>query len=102
LLQDQLAEHSTLFGDRTKALFAEQQRAKGHPIPMTLGWHIGSMPLSGYLFKEGGGGGFHCMMRLYPTHRIGTVLMTNATGINVSAALDALDPLVSRSTVTGN
>jgi hypothetical protein len=58
---------------------------------MTLGWHMGSTDAVGYLFKEGGGGGFHCMMRLYPVEGVGTVLMTNATGIGVSAVLDAID-----------
>jgi CubicO group peptidase (beta-lactamase class C family) len=90
-LQDQLREHSRLFGDKTRALLVEPQRtAAGHPVPMTLGWHMRSTDVARYLFKEGGGG-FHCMMRLYPVEGVGTVLMTNATGIGVSAVLDAID-----------
>jgi hypothetical protein len=58
---------------------------------MTLGWHMGTLGAHRYLFKEGGGGGFHCLMRLYDTRGVGTVLMTNATTFNVSKALDAVD-----------
>jgi D-alanyl-D-alanine carboxypeptidase len=95
-LQDQLREHSRLFSDSTRALFTEQQRTTRGAIPMTLGWHIGAVGNLRYLFKEGGGGGFHSMMRLYPAERIGTVLMTNATGINVRSVLDVIDRLVFR------
>jgi hypothetical protein len=58
---------------------------------MTLGWHIGAVSGLRYLFKEGGGGGFHSLMRLYPAERIGTVLMTNATSINVRSVMDVID-----------
>jgi hypothetical protein len=58
---------------------------------MTLGWHIGVRDGVRFLYKEGGGGGFHCMMRLYPDEGIGTIVMANATGINVRDLLDAAD-----------
>jgi len=67
-LRDQLSERSRLFGEATRALFYEQQRtARGEAIAMTLGWHIGRH----FFYKEGGGGGFHCMMRLYPRAGLG-------------------------------
>ena len=91
-LQDQLRTHSRLFGDATREAFVEQQHtAAGRPVPMTLGWHIGAVRRVRYLYKEGGGGGFHCLMRLYPERRVGTVVMTNATGSNVARLLDAVD-----------
>src|SRR3954454_24865177 len=66
-LQDQLSAHSVLFSDATRAAFFAPQRTRsGKPIPMTLGWHVGGAGGTPFLFKEGGGGGFHCMMRLYP------------------------------------
>jgi CubicO group peptidase (beta-lactamase class C family) len=92
-LRDQLAAHSCLFGDQTRALFVEPQRTARGTIPMTLGWHMGSGDGTTHLFKEGGGGGFHCMMRLYPREQLGTVLMTNATGLDVKAALDRVDAI---------
>jgi len=59
---------------------------------MTLGWHIGIRDGRSYFYKEGGGGGFHCLMRVYPHHHIGSVVMTNATGFDVDAYLNACDP----------
>ena len=94
-LQDQLREHSQLFGDATRALYFEQQHTtNGRAIAMTLGWHIGSTNGVPFYFKEGGGGGFHCLMRLYPNQGIGTVIMSNATGLAVHRALDCVDAAV--------
>lgn len=59
---------------------------------MTLGWHIGRAAGHRFFFKEGGGGGFHGMMRLYPEGKMGTVVLANATGFKAGACLDAVDP----------
>jgi len=91
LLQDQLREHSALLGEETRALMQSQQSAGGARIPMTLGWHMGSLGRTPHFYKEGGGGGFHCMMRLYRDAGLGTVVMTNATSFNVSRWLDHAD-----------
>jgi D-alanyl-D-alanine carboxypeptidase len=91
-LQDQLRIRSTLFGNATRALFCEPQRTTRGPIAMTPGWHVGMAGSVRALYKEGGGGGFHCMMRLYPDSGIGTVVMTNATAYDVRRLLDAVDP----------
>lgn len=87
-LRDQLAEGSRLFGDKARHLFYEQQSTLRSPIPMTLGWHIGSTNGARYYYKEGGGGGFHCMMRLYPARAFGMVVMCNATQFDVAGLLD--------------
>src|SRR6185503_4748609 len=80
-LQDQLASHSRLFNDETRALFyASQHTTMGAPIAMTLGWHVGRLGSDPYYYKEGGGGGFHGMMRIYPARGIATVVLGNATG----------------------
>jgi len=92
-LRDQLQPHSRLFDDRTRALFYEpQQTAGGRTIAMTLGWHVGAAGGSPCFYKEGGGGGFHCMMRVYPEARIASVAMANATGLDVRGLLDRVDP----------
>ncbi len=94
-LQDQLAPASRVLSDRARTLLTEpQQTSHGEPIAMTLGWHIGSHRGLRYFFKEGGGGGFHSMMRLYPDAGIGSVVMTNATASPVAAILDTLDTSV--------
>ena len=92
-LQDQLRPHSAIFGDTTRRLFYAPQRInKGMSIPVTLGWHIGTVNGVRFFYKEGGGGGFHSMMRVYPSAAIGTIIMTNATGFNVRKLLDEVDP----------
>ena len=92
-LQDQLRERSVLFNDTTRHLFyAPQQTIRGTPVAMTLGWHIGDLDGTRFFYKEGGGGGFHCMMRLYPGDGIGTVVMTNATGFDARKLLDTIHP----------
>lgn len=91
-LQDQLRERSVLFNMETKQLFYTQQRNKGGElIEMTLGWHIGALKGVRYFYKEGGGGGFHCEMRIYPTHRIASVIMVNGTEFNSNKVLGRLD-----------
>ena len=44
-----------------------------------------------YFFKEGGGGGFHSEMRLYPTMGIGSVVMVNRTAFQSTRFLNRTD-----------
>ncbi len=91
-LQDQLRPQSVLFLDSTRRdFYAQQHTNDGSEVPTSLGWNIGSLCDKRLYYKEGGGGGFHCMMRLYPSSGIGTVVMTNATGFNVRNLLDRTD-----------
>jgi D-alanyl-D-alanine carboxypeptidase len=91
-LQDQLRPTSVLFGDAMKAAFyAPQRTTSGRLIPMTLGWHVGETDGVPFFFKEGGGGGFHSMMRVYATRGVASVVMTNATNFNVARCLDTVD-----------
>jgi D-alanyl-D-alanine carboxypeptidase len=91
-LLDQLQPHSAILDAPGRELFyTQQQTTRGKPIPMTLGWHVGRLGRVPFFFKEGGGGGFHCEMRIYPGPGVGTVVMTNATGFNVTRCLNALD-----------
>ena len=94
-LQDQLRDHSVILGDRARSLFYERQRrSDGRPVDMTLGWHVGDLDGMPYFYKEGGGGGFHSMMRIYPNHGVGTVMIVNATTMNVRKALDDADRVI--------
>ncbi len=91
-LQDQLGPTSRLFGNSTRDLmFTRQHAADGGLVPMTLGWHVGTLEGHTSFFKEGGGGGFHCLMRVYRSAGVGTVVMTNATGFDVGRLLDVVD-----------
>ena len=93
-LQDQLRDHSLLFGDDTRSLFYEQQFTQHALVPMTLGWHLAGLGATTCHYKEGGGGGFHCLMRLYPGASLGMVAMSNATAFDVTRLLDAVAGLV--------
>jgi D-alanyl-D-alanine carboxypeptidase len=91
-LQDQLRPRSALLNETTRSLlYAPQQTKQGTPIAMTLGWHMGDLGGTRFFYKEGGGGGFHSMMRVYPGNGIGTVVMANATGFDVRRLLDTMD-----------
>jgi D-alanyl-D-alanine carboxypeptidase len=91
-LQDQLADSSRLLSDETRRLFFEQQiRNDGTRIDMTLGWHIGHNDGVRFLFKEGGGGGFHSEMRIYPAQRIASVVIANNTSFDAKNFLNIVD-----------
>ncbi|MDP2370817.1 serine hydrolase domain-containing protein [Rhodoferax sp.] len=91
-LQDQLRTESVLFGLETKRLLETRHTdGAGRPIPMTPGWHVGETRGVAYFFKEGGGGGFHCEMRIYPAKGVATVVMANSTGFNSTGFLNHVD-----------
>ncbi len=91
-LQDQLKTESVLLGSATKRLLQTQQTTNaGKPIPMTLGWHIGEMNGTACFFKEGGGGGFHGEMRLYPANGIASVVLVNCTVFKSRQFLNQMD-----------
>jgi len=93
-LRDLLGESRTLPAAAAGWLFEQQRLSTGAPVPMTLGWHIGELAGTRHYFKEGGGGGFHSMMRLYPDRGLGSVIIGNATGFRARQALDELDRLL--------
>jgi D-alanyl-D-alanine carboxypeptidase len=91
-LRDQLSENSTLFNRNTGMLFFSQQKTtRGEPINMTLGWHIGRLDKTQHFYKEGGGGGYHAEMRIYPVARIATVIMVNETSSRCVKLQDQID-----------
>ena len=91
-LQDQLQDSSELFTRQTKRLFFEQQKNNsGELVDMTLGWHIGKSNGVRYFFKEGGGGGFHSEMRVYPDEGIASVVIANNTSFDAKGFLNAVD-----------
>lgn len=91
-LQDQLSTDSVLLSPESKRLLESQQAtAAGRLVPMTLGWHIRGDGEATCLFKEGGGGGFHGEMRVYPHLGFGSVVMANATVFHSTRFLDEVD-----------
>ncbi len=91
-LQDQLRTESVLLGAEAKRLLETKQTDRaGEPIPMTLGWHVGEAERGIYFYKEGGGGGFHGEMRLYPEKGMASVVMVNCTVFNSNRFLNRVD-----------
>ena len=102
VVQDLLQPRSVLLGERGRTLLDTQQQTRaGTAVPMTLGWHVGEHHGTRVLFKEGGGGGFHCLMRIYPSRGLGSVVMTNATRFDVHGCLNTVDPMLPAWTACG-
>ena len=97
ILRDLLKERPILLSPGSRALLYERARdGSGRAIAMTLGWHVGELDGRPYYFKEGGGAGFHCEMRVYPDRGLGSVVMTNRTSFASNAILSRLDREVLR------
>ncbi len=91
-LRDQLQDSSKLFTKATRALFLQQQKNNsGELVDMTLGWHIGNADGVRYFFKEGGGGGFHSEMRVYPNEGVASVVIANNTSFGSTEFLNTTD-----------
>jgi D-alanyl-D-alanine carboxypeptidase len=94
ILQDLLSEESVLLGKSAmQLLYKPEKTNSGKPIPMTLGWHIGELNEFRYFYKEGGGAGFHCEMRIYPSIGLASVIMTNRTSFNSRKELSRVDSI---------
>lgn len=92
ILQDLLSEESKLLANQTiKILYQRQKLNSGNEIDMTLGWHIAELDGVSYYYKEGGGAGFHCEMRIYPKKELASVIMSNRTSFNSRKILSELD-----------
>lgn len=92
VLKDLLSGQSRLLGPTGKQLlYSQQSVASGKKIDMTLGWHIRQLDKMTYFYKEGGGAGFCCEMRVYPEAGLASVLMLNRTSFNFKKNLSALD-----------
>ncbi len=76
--------------DIKQFLYQKQKINSNQYIQMSLGWHIDEMDGS-YYYKEGGGAGFHCEMRIYPDHGLASVVMVNRTSFNTREQLTELD-----------
>lgn len=70
-----------------RALLGPHRLANGQTIPMTAALHIGN----GFLYKEGGGAGFHSELRLYPAQGAASIVIANASEIDVKTLLTDVD-----------
>jgi D-alanyl-D-alanine carboxypeptidase len=73
-----------------QAVVEPRQLENGRVIPMTSALHVGD----GFLFKEGGGAGFHSELRAYLNRGCASVLIANASEIDVKRLLSHVDALM--------
>ena len=72
-------------------MLTEQKDNSGKKTGMSLGWFRGELNEQPYYCHAGGGGGYYIEIRVYPTLNYGSVIMTNASGMNDKRILDKLD-----------
>ena len=75
-----------------RALIQPRYLASGRGIPMTAALHVGD----GFLFKEGGGAGFHSELRVHVERRCASVIVANSSEIDVKRLLSKVDAVLLR------
>jgi CubicO group peptidase (beta-lactamase class C family) len=70
-----------------RALLDPWRVESGRAIPMTAALHVGS----GFLFKEGGGAGFHSELRVHVESGCASVVIANSSEIDVKRLLSNVD-----------
>ena len=66
-----------------------QLSTKGDPLHFTLGWFVIDDPEHPYVEHAGGGVGVRDLMRIYPNEGLAIVLMSNASGYDELAVVEA-------------
>lgn len=74
-----------------KEMLSVQPTKNGKNTDMCLGWFSGSIQGVDYFGHAGGGGGYYAEIRLYPKAGLGSVIMTNSSGMKDDRILDRLD-----------
>jgi hypothetical protein len=94
-LQELLKPKTVLITDVSKELlFKENFINKNKATGMCLSWFSGQLNGNKYFTHAGGGGGYYCEIRIYPSKSIGSVIMFNRTGIADERYLDNLDKFI--------
>jgi len=93
-VQALLQPNGKLLGEPFKRLmFTENLTNNGKATGMCLSWYTGQLNDNTYYTHAGGGGGFYCEIRIYPSHGLGSVMMTNRTGMTDERFMDKADVL---------
>ena len=74
-----------------KMLFEENYLNAGNPSGMCLSWFKGHLNGKEYYTHAGGGGGYYCEIRIYPTLKMGSIIMFNRSGMKDVRILDKVD-----------
>lgn len=78
--------HNMFLNQATESLmFAEQKGG------MALGWFTGTLMNTDYVCHAGGGGGYYCEIRIYPSLGLASVLLRNKSSFGDLRLLDKID-----------
>lgn len=72
-------------------MFTENILNNGIHTGMCLSWFKGNLSGNDYYCHAGGGGGYYCEIRVYPSLGYGSVIMINKSGMKDVRILDRLD-----------
>lgn len=91
-LQEFLKPKSNFVTNRQrKMLFSENYTNHNKSTGMCLSWFKGEIDSKKYFTHAGGGGGYYCEVRIYPEFGIGSLILTNRSGMKDERFLDKLD-----------
>ncbi len=91
-IQELLKDDCALISDDYKQLlFTENLTNSGKETGMCLSWFKGDLSGHTYYCHAGGGGGYYCEIRIYPSLKKGSVIFFNRTGMSDKRFLDKLD-----------
>lgn len=79
-----------------RLLFTENKTSGGKRTGMCLSWFRGELNGREYFCHAGGGGGYYCEVRLYPSINRGSVVMLNRSGLTDERLLSSIDRFVIR------
>lgn len=91
-IQALLNKDSLLISEKYKhLLFEENILSNGKASGMCLSWFKGQLNGHSYFAHAGGGGGFYCEIRIYPSLGRGSVIFFNRSGMTDERFLDKVD-----------
>lgn len=91
-IQELLKPNSKLISAEYKTLlFTENFTNRNSPTGMCLSWFKGTLNGNTYFTHAGGGGGYYCEVRIYPTLGIGSLVLFNRSGLRDERFLDKVD-----------
>lgn len=94
-IQELLKKENRLSLDNNmQMLFTENLTNSNKKTGMCLSWFKGKLNGHEYFTHAGGGGGYYCEIRIYPSTSIGSVIMFNRTGVKDERFLDKVDKFV--------
>jgi D-alanyl-D-alanine carboxypeptidase len=91
-IQEFLKDDSSLILPQYKQqLFTENKTNNQKSTGMCLSWFTGELNGVQFFTHAGGGGGYYCEIRVYPSKGLGSVIFFNRTGMTDERFLDKVD-----------